>query len=86
MQPTKDLVDAIDRDRIRWAREIPMEERPWLGIRLFDEACELAKTGIRMRFPDADEERVMRILQERLAIVQRLEERGIYHPAENEDG
>ena len=85
MQPTKELVDAIDRDRIRAARRMRPEDKLWAGAQLFDEVCERMKAGIRMQFPDADEPRVMEIHRERLRRLREFEERGIYRPVESPD-
>jgi len=71
----KELGDAIYRDRVRRARLQPPEEKMRDGPRLFDYACSITKAGIRSRFPDADEERVLEILKEYIALQKRLESR-----------
>lgn len=73
MEPTKELIDAIYRERVLRARATPPEEKLADGPRLFDRACRIMKDGIRMQFPGADEEEVERILRHRLAIVEKLE-------------
>ncbi len=65
MQPTKDLADAIFRDRVQKARRMSPEDKLLGGARLFDRACRLMTAGIRPQFPEADERRVQDILRER---------------------
>ena len=74
--PSKELVDAIFRDRVRTARAMPPEEKLLAGARLFDRSCRIMADGIRDEFPDADEQRVQEILLERLAMIRRLEQTG----------
>lgn len=71
--PTKKLIDAIDRDKVRWAREMTIEQKLAAAGELFDSVCERMRAGIRWQFPDADETRVEEILRERLNIARRLE-------------
>lgn len=85
MKPTQELIDAVDRDRVRAARRMSPEEKLWAGARLFDEVCERMKAGIRMQFPEADERRVAEILRDRLRRLREFEERGFYRPVENPD-
>jgi hypothetical protein len=74
MEPTKELIDAIYRERVLRARATPPEEKLLDGPRLFDQACRIMRDGIRDQYPDADERRVQEILLERLALLRRLEE------------
>lgn len=85
MKPTRELLEAIDQDRIRAARRMSPEEKLWAGARLFDDVCERMKAGIRMQCPEADESRVKEILRERLHRLREFEERGLYHPVETPD-
>ena len=73
MQPTRELIRAIERDKIELAREMTLSQRLEAGGELFDSACEVAKAGIRMMHPDADEARVLELLRERIEIGERLE-------------
>ncbi len=75
MQPTKQLADAIRRDRVERARQMSLEEKLLAGPRLFDRSCQLMLAGIRSQFPEADEQRAQEILRERLALARRLENR-----------
>lgn len=85
MNPTPELLDAIDRDRIEAARRMPIEEKLWAGAHLFDEVCERMKAGIRMQFPDADEGRVSAILRDRFRRIREIEEREYFRPVEPDD-
>lgn len=73
MEPTQELIDAIYWEKVEAARRMSPEEKLFAGAELFDYACEITKAGIRHQFPDADEEEVLRILRERLALAERLE-------------
>lgn len=73
MQPTKELIDDIYRDRVLGARRTSPREKLLDGPRLFDWACTITTAGIRRQFPDADDCSVAQILRERLALRQRLE-------------
>jgi hypothetical protein len=75
VKPTKELIDELYRERVRWARETPPEEKFLDGPRLFEYACRIMADGIRNQFPDADEERVQQVVTERLALQDRLEGR-----------
>ena len=73
MEPTRELVAAIYRERVLRARRTPPQEKLLAGPRLFEMACELTKAGIRHQHPEADEDQVRRILAQRLALRERLE-------------
>jgi hypothetical protein len=75
MEPTQELVDALERDKVRQARAMSPADKFIAGARLFDFACSITKSGIRHQHPDADEAEVLRILRERLERAQRWEER-----------
>ena len=75
MQPTKELIDELDRERVEKARQMSPEEKFFGGARLFDRSCRIMADGIRSQFPEADEHRVQEILRERLALVRRREQR-----------
>lgn len=74
MEPTQELIDDIYRRKVLRARAMPPEEKLFAGIKLFEFACDLSRSGIRHQFPDADEKRVEEILEQRLALRKRLEE------------
>lgn len=72
MEPTKELGDALYRERVHRARRMTPEQKVLAGPRLFESACQMTVAGIRHDFPDADEARVQQILRERLALLSRL--------------
>ena len=73
MEPTRELGGQLDRDEVLAARAMTPEEKLLAGPRLFDFACRIAQDGIRLQFPDADEQRVRQILAERVELGRRLE-------------
>jgi hypothetical protein len=75
MQPTKELIDALYWERVEKARRMSPQQRVVAGLEMFDLASSIMADGVRSQFPDADENRVREILRERLALIQRLEER-----------
>ena len=75
MEPTKELVDEIYRERVRRARSTPIDQKFLAGADLFEYACRLTCDGIRYQNPGIDEARVQEILRERLALARRLERR-----------
>jgi hypothetical protein len=74
MEPTKELIDEIYRERILRARETPPEEKLLDGPRLFDLSCRIMIDGIRDEHPDANEDQVQEILAQRLDLLRRLRE------------
>jgi len=74
LQPTKEVIDAIFREKVRWARRMSLEEKFLAGPELFAMACQVTRAGIRHQHPDADEDQVHKILRERLALGRRLRE------------
>lgn len=74
MEPTRELIDDIFRERVLRARRTPPEEKFLDGPRLFDYACGITLAGIRRENPDADERQVREILKQRLTLLRRLEE------------
>ena len=73
MAPTDELIDAVYRERVLWARAQSPDEKLLAGPRLFDCACRITMCGIRRQHPEADEEEVQRILRDRLALGRKLE-------------
>ncbi len=72
MEPTKELIDALFRERVLRARRTPPEEKILAGPRLFERACRIARDGIRNQHPGATDEEVEEILRQRLAVGKRL--------------
>ena len=75
MQPIKELADDIYRERVVRARRTPPEEKFLAGAQLFEFACKLMTAGVRAQFPDANDDKVLEILRQRLDLGRRLEER-----------
>lgn len=73
MEPTRELIDDIFRERVFRARQVAPEQKFLDGPRLFDMCCRIMADGIRNEFPDADERRVQEILAQRIALSRRLE-------------
>jgi hypothetical protein len=72
MEPTKELLDAIYRERVLRARHTPLEKKFLAGAELFEQACRITMDGIRDQYGDIDEQRVQQILRQRLALLDRL--------------
>ena len=85
MEPTKELIDAIYRDRVRAARRTSPEERLLGGGELFDSVQERMLAGLRAQFRDADERTVRDLMIRHLNRIRRIEERGIYRAVEDMD-
>ncbi len=68
-------VDELYLERVERARQQTFEEGFLAGGELFEFACELMAAGIRMQVPEADAQRVRRLMEERLALGRRLETR-----------
>ena len=75
MQPTRELIYDIYRERVLRARGTAPEQKFFDGAQLFERACRIMAAGIRNQFPEADEEKVDEILVQRLELLRRLEER-----------
>lgn len=75
MQPTRQLIDEIYRDRVLRARRMTPEQKLFAGRELFDFGCTFVRAGIQNQNPGASEERVNELLRERLALQRRLEDR-----------
>jgi len=73
MEPTRELIDDLYRERVLRARKMSPEEKFLAGPRLFEMACRITMDGIRSQHPDADEAEVRRILAARLALRERME-------------
>ena len=85
MNPTKEIADALYRDRVLQARRTPMTEKLFDGGKLFDDVCERMRAGIRGRFPAAGEPEVQAILLRQIDRLRRVEESRIYRPLESRD-
>ena len=75
------LADELYRERVLRARRTPPEERLLDGIRLYDEALERMKIGVRLTHPQADEAEVNGLLQLRVRRLWKLSDHGYFRPA-----
>ena len=75
MQPDRQLIDALERERVKRAREMSPEDKLMAGPRLFEQACRVMADGIRDEHPEATEAEVQELLQARLALLRRSEGR-----------
>ena len=73
MDLTLALGEQLYRDEVLAARAMTPEEKLLAGPQLFDFACRIALDGIRMQYPEADEQRVQEILAARVELGRRLE-------------
>ena len=72
---TQRLIDELYREELREARAMPPEQKLLLGEELFAYACSITMAGIRNQFPQADEAEQRRILEQRLELQRKLEDR-----------
>ena len=77
MDPTPELADALFREEVLAARATPPGEKLLAGPRLFGQVCRRMRAGIVAQFPQATDEEVERLLDERLAIARRIENTGL---------
>ena len=67
---------------ILYARQMPIEEKLFAGIRLFEYECQIAREAIRMTYPNADDALVEQLLREGLDRRREIEDAGVYIPIE----
>jgi len=72
---TQRLIDELYREEVREARSMAPEQKLLLGEELFHYACSITLAGIRNQFPDVSEKEHQRMLEERLDLQRRLEEK-----------
>ncbi len=60
------LAKAIEERKINRAQAASMEEKMLDGPRLFRLSCEAVKAGLRLDYPEADEDEIHRLLIERV--------------------
>lgn len=82
---TTKLMDSIFIEKIRRARQTPMDEKILDGARLFDMNCRIARDGIRSRFPEFNDEQVEHELDRQLAVARRIADGNIYRSIEESD-
>jgi hypothetical protein len=79
------FADAIYRERVLRARRTPPEEKLLDGIRLYDEAVERMRLGVKLRHPAATEEEIDQLLVEQIRKGWKLSDHGYYRPANAEE-
>jgi hypothetical protein len=67
------LAEQLYRERVIRARMTPPKFKFLAGEELFKWACSITLAGIGDQFPDADEDERRRILEQRLALRERME-------------
>jgi hypothetical protein len=70
------LAKELYRERVVEARTMPPEEKLLAGEELFEYACAITLAGIRNQLPSASEEECLGILEKRLALREKMEQRG----------
>jgi hypothetical protein len=78
---TQQLMDEIFISKILRARERSMSEKMLAGPKLFEEACERMRGGIRSQNPGFRPEQVEAELDRRVKIKRAIDEYGIYQDA-----
>ena len=72
MEPSRDLMDSIYREKILRARREPIERKILAGAELFEGACDRMAAGLRGEHPLADEDTIRALLRQRLDRLRRL--------------
>lgn len=81
----RQMADEIFREKVLRARKLSFADKFMAGAELFEMGSGLARDGIRMQFPEADEQRVQELFSERMRVIRRLNDDGIWRPVENEE-
>ena len=68
MEPSQELIDELDRERVRRAARDEPGRKLLAGAELYDLSRSFMLAGIRMQHPDADEQEVRRLARQRLEI------------------
>jgi hypothetical protein len=69
------MIEELYREEVLEARGMAPEQKLLLGEELFDYACSITLAGIRNQFPEATDAEQRRILEGRLELQRKLEER-----------
>ena len=70
------LAEELYCERVAEARAMPPDQKLLAGEELFNYACAITLAGIRDQFPGLGEDECLRILEERLALRERMEKGG----------
>lgn len=73
MNEIAELARQIDREKIERARAMTLIEKFRAGAELFEDACEVTRSGIRGRHPQWNEDQVEAELIRRIEIGRRIE-------------
>ncbi|MEO0415809.1 MAG: hypothetical protein AAF226_12760, partial [Verrucomicrobiota bacterium] len=66
------------RDKVIAARKMTPSERMFAGAELFADVCDRMRAGIKMQFPDLDDQEVHARLLKRLKRLRQIEDQKIY--------
>jgi hypothetical protein len=72
------MIDAIFRDKVRWARQESAGRKLVDGITLFEDALIRMRGGIRAQFPHFTDQQVEAELYRRIDRIRQVQEHGIY--------
>ena len=72
MEPTQELLDAIYRDRVQRARQVPLGKKLLAGGELFEQVCDRMRDGLRDENPGVGKETIEELLGRRLDLLRRL--------------
>lgn len=75
MDPTPELAARLDADRREAADRMTFGQRLLAGPAMFDIAVAMMRAGIRLEFPEADDQTVRQVVRERLRSARKYEAR-----------
>lgn len=74
MEPTKQIIDDLYREKVERARRMSIARRVEIGAELSDLGRQMMREAIRAQEPAASEEHIRRIMRERIALSRRLDD------------
>ncbi len=74
MHASDKLIDELEKDKLKAAKQMSAGERLLAGPRLFDLACQFALADIRRKYSGADNQTLIAKLRERVRIALELED------------
>lgn len=77
----KELQDSIYREKVLRARKMTESERLTATLEQIDFSYDMMLGGVHMQFPDASPEEALKILKQRLDLLRRMDDRGLFVPA-----
>jgi hypothetical protein len=72
MEPTRELIDQIYREKVLRARRTPLRDKLLSGADIFEEVYERMAAGVRAQHPGADDAAVLEIIRGRLKRLDRI--------------